>query len=60
METTHKKWGERVEAYLRRVWEQKGFCRDGQDLNVFIVDKGSSRGGEMKGLEKCVWGGRME
>lgn len=36
------------------VWEQKGFCKDGQGWNVFIVDKGSSRGGEVKGLER--WG----
>lgn len=28
------------------------FFKDGQDLNMFVVEKGSNREGEMEGLEK--------
>lgn len=28
------------------------FFKDGQDFNMFIVEKGSSREGEMEGLEE--------
>lgn len=43
---------EGVEEYLRRMWEQKVFFKDGQDLDMFVAEKGSVREGEMEGLEE--------
>lgn len=50
--------GDRKEGV--EVWVQKhfffkdgqDFFKDGQDLNMFVVEKGSNREGEMEGLEK--------
>lgn len=34
------------------MWEQKVFFKDGQDLDMFVAEKGSVREGEMEGLEE--------
>lgn len=45
---------EGAEEYSRTVWGQQDFLKVGQELNMFIAEKRSSREGAMEGLEERV------